>query len=506
MDIKRIYSELLDVQLSVDALRERVDELGIYSNSIQEKNGSILFLVRSDNGKRLVVLKEGPVFDSFEGEELIKGGVKICPLNEANSKVLRTLFPYTAPSSHSEHPITIGLGDRLGLASVGHIRLVKDYPVFPILAQQSIRELNLTDRTYNDVLNSASWAVFQEGYTKGFGADGDHLKTPEEVDMALDKGYTMLTLDCSEHIDNDIPDDSPSDIRSKYNALSREIRERLEEKYLGKTFDITDDYSISFSLDDLMKVVLVYIDAIDFTIEIYNRHIKSLNRPIDFEMSIDETLTSTSPEAHYFVAKELIDGGVEITSLAPRFCGEFQKGIDYIGDIDQFTNEFTAHFAIAEHFDYKISVHSGSDKFSIFPIIGDVTQGRYHLKTAGTNWLEAMKVVAINEPDLYREIHEFALENLNEAKAYYQIGADTDNIPSLDTLSDEELPALFDNPDSRQVIHITYGLILQAKDEDGSYVFRDRLYGIWNRYEDDYADLLIEHIGKHLESLQIDKS
>src|SRR5699024_7549224 len=225
----------------------------------------------------------------------------------------------------------------------------------------------------------------------------------------------------------------------------------------------------------------------------------------DFEMSIDETLTPTSPEAHFFVANELIDGGVEITSLAPRFCGEFQKGIDYIGDIEQFEREFNAHFAISEHFDYKISVHSGSDKFSIFPIIGDITKRRYHLKTAGTNWLEAMRVIAKNDPALYRDIHSFALDNLDKAKAYYAIGADLDKVPDLNTLSDDELPALFDKPDSRQVIHITYGLILQEKDKDGQYVFRDRLYEIWNTHEDDYANLLVGHIGKHLTTLGINK-
>ena len=506
MDIKKIYSELLDVHLSVNVLKERADELSIYPNSIHEKDGSILFLTKDEDEKQLTILKKGPVYDAFEGNEVIKGGVKACPLNDANSKALRELFPYTAPVPHREHAITVGLGDRLGIASPGHIRLVKDYPVFPVLAQQSIRELNLTDRTYEDVLNAASWAVFQEGYTKGFGADGDHLKTHDEVDMALNHGYTMITLDCSEHIDNDISSAGADEIQTKYNALPKETRTHLEEKYLNKTFEIDSNYSISYTDDNFKQIVLIYVNAIDFTLDIYNEHIKSLDRPIDFEMSIDETLTSTSPEAHYFVARELIDGGVEITSLAPRFCGEFQKGIDYIGDIEQFKEEFAAHFAISEHFNYKISIHSGSDKFSIFPIVGDITKGRYHLKTAGTNWLEAMRVVAKNAPKLYREIHEFALENLEEAKAYYHIGADIDNIPSLKTLSDEELPGLFDQPDSRQVIHITYGLILQAKDENGQYVFKDRLYDVWHRYEDDYAKLLIAHIGRHLDTLKIEKN
>ena len=139
------------------------------------------------------------------------------------------------------------------------------------------------------------------------------------------------------------------------------------------------------------------------------------------------------------------------------------------------------------------------------PIVGEITEGRYHLKTAGTNWLEAMRLVAQKAPKLYREIHKFALDNMDEAKAYYHVSAEIDNIPDIDNLTDEELPSLFDMPDSRQVIHITYGLILQAKDEDGDYLFKDKLYDIWNTYEEEYANLLIAHIGKHLQKLGLDK-
>ncbi len=505
MNTKKIYTELFNVYLNVDTLKERADELGIYPRSIQEKEDSILFLSHDSDGKHMIIIHKGPVYDAFEGEEVVKEGVKKCPLNKTNSDILRKLFPYTAPTSHKRHDITVGLGDRLGIASPGHIQLIKNYPVFPVLAQQSIRELNLTGRTYEDVLDAASWAVFQEGYKDGFGADGDHLKTHDEVDMALGYGYTMITLDCSDYIDNNVLDASLDEVQNRYDKIPKDIRAKLENKYLNKTFDISPRCHLNFNSKIFKQIVLIYLDAIGFTIDIYKEHIESLEREIDFEMSIDETLTPTSPEAHYFVARELIDGGVEITSLAPRFCGEFQKGIDYIGDIAQFKREFTSHFDISEHFGYKISIHSGSDKFSIFPIVGEITEGRYHLKTAGTNWLEAMRLVAQKAPKLYREIHKFALDNMDEAKAYYHVSAEIDNIPDIDNLTDGELPSLFDMPDSRQVIHITYGLILQAKDEDGDYLFKDKLYDIWNTYEEEYANLLIAHIGKHLQKLGLDK-
>ena len=193
---------------------------------------------------------------------------------------------------------------------------------------------------------------------------------------------------------------------------------------------------------------------------------------------------------------------VQPATIAPRFCGEFQKGIDYIGDLAQFEKEFAGHAAIARKFGYKISVHSGSDKFSVFSIVGKYTEGVFHLKTAGTNWLEAMKVIAEHEPSLYREIHQYALdEAFVEARKYYHVTTNLNNIPALSTLSDEELPALFQNNDSRQLIHITYGLILNEKNPDGSFAFKDRMYAAWRKYSEELDTNIANHIGHHLEKL-----
>lgn len=396
LDTMTLEKEFLD--------KTKFIEYGVYPNSINAYDEGWLFIVRDNvensTKKSLVLYGRNPFYDEFEGDEssINNKPVKVCCLNNKNCEVIMKMFPYTRPSNHRGKKITIGLGDRLGLASAGHIHLIKDMQVFPVLAQQSIRELNLTGRTYNDVLCAASWAVFQEGYTSGFGADGDHLKTPEEVKMALDNGFTMITLDCSEHIDNKAASYSTSEIDKKYMEIDEIERKRLELIYLGKTLKLKDSTLIVFNNEEFKRIVLIYLKAIKYTIDIYNSVIKSSGKNIDFEMSIDETLTSTTPESHYFVASELIAGGVEITSLAPRFCGEFQKGIDYIGDIEQFKNEFKMHVKIAENFGYKISVHSGSDKFAVFPIIGKIANGEYHLKTAGTNWLEAVRVIANKNP------------------------------------------------------------------------------------------------------------
>jgi len=479
----------------------------IYMNSLTRHGNSTLFIAKEDDEKILYVFGEGEAYNILEGEKVLlpDGKAKRCPLNNTNAKTIRKLFPFTNPVSHKGHPFTMGLGDRLGLASPGHIKLISlinemkntnNIDVFPVLAQQSMRELNLTGRTYDDVLAAAVWAVFQEGYRNGYGADGDHLKTYDEVRMALDCGFSMITLDCSEHIRNDIMTFDDSEIDHLYNSLDRDVTAKLESDYADKIIWFDGGASIAILLAELKRIILIYLGAIKHTVNIYNDLI--CGKRVDFEMSVDETSFTTSPQAHYFVASELKKAGVEITSIAPRFCGEFQKGIDYRGDVNEFTKEFTVHAKIANKLGYKLSIHSGSDKFTVFPIIYKETGRVVHVKTAGTNWLEALRVIANKNPGLFREIYKYALENLAEAKKYYHITENINNIPDINSLGDCDLPSFLDQNDSRQVLHVTYGLILSAKNSDGTFIYKNAIYTTLNQYENDYYDALIKHIRLHI--------
>jgi len=445
------------------------------------------YTARVGNDDYLVVTGNNSLpFDVLAAE----GDTKICPQNRKNANILRGEISYLNPVSRKGHKFTIGLGDRLGCAGEGHLKLLAGKGIFPVLAQQSIRELNLTGRTYEDVLASAVWAVFNEGYTDGYGADGDHLKQPFEIEYAIACGFSMITLDCSEHIDNTIVSMDDAALNAKYEEISPAIRKAYEEKYLNCT-----ECGVTFTKKSLMQSVLIYSDAIEYTEMIYNRFIKP--NGIDFEMSIDETATATSPENHYFLASELYTRGIVCETLAPRFCGEFQKGIDYIGDVAQFKKEYIVHDRIARHFGYRVSVHSGSDKFSVFPVIHEVSTGGVHVKTAGTNWLEALRVVAKLEPSLIREMYTYAVEKLPVAQAYYHIRPSQADAPSIENMPDSQLPTLLDMEDTRQILHITYGLLLNEKC-DGEYVFRDRLYACLKNNRAAMADGLKVHIGKHL--------
>jgi len=450
--------------------------LKILEKSLNSIGATALYMAK--DGDKTVLIITGQDKCGFKAEDTGDGKFR-AELTHENAVVLRKHFPWTAPVKGLQKFMSFGFGDRLGIASPAHIELIKNKDIFPFLAQQSIRELNLTKRTYDDVLDAATFAVFREGYKKGYGADGDHLKTAEEIENALSLGFTMITLDCSEHIKGGA-------------VFEGEIPQKYSDKYLNVKYDI-EGIPIIFTKEELGACIAVYEDAISFAAKIYNDFFASGKYNADLEISIDETETSTTPLQHYFVARELLDSGVVFSTIAPRFCGEFQKGIDFIGDIAQFEKEINVHAAITRSLGYKLSIHSGSDKFSVFPVIKKACRGNLHLKTSGTNWLEAMRVVAAKDPALYREIHKYALTVFDEAKKYYHVTADISEIHDVAALKNEELPMLFDNDDNRQLMHITYGFILG--------VYKDKLYALWQKYEDDYRSALVKHIGKHLELL-----
>jgi hypothetical protein len=219
----------------------------------------------------------------------------------------------------------------------------------------------------------------------------------------------------------------------------------------------------------------------------------------DFEVeaSVDETESPTTVAEHYFFANELKRLGVQWVSLAPRFVGRMEKGVDYIGDLDVFTNAFRGHVAVMRTLGpYKISIHSGSDKFNIYPIVADMTDGYVHLKTAGTSYLEAVRAIAKIDPPLFREIYDFARGRWDEDRKTYHVSADLAKVKRAEELNDDELVAVVDEFDARQVLHCTFGSVLTA---DGGDRFKKRMYEELKRDEETHYAMLAHHLGKHLE-------
>jgi hypothetical protein len=482
----------------------------LYPQSVKRKGDAVFALLKLPGVSRnapafawdraLGVFGAGAV-DGFEGEPVElegAGSALFADLTHPNAVALRKTLPYTAPSPLADQEITFGLGDRLGVAGPGHLRSIRGYAACPVLAQQSVREVELTARDYEQVLDASTWAVFQEGYERPWAADGDHLKTEEWVRTTLNIGFTRITADVSDYISHEYATAGVAEVIAAYGQLEDGYRGRVEKSYMALDIHLDTGQRVSFSREVLARTVLIYRRAIEYALRLYRAGVEVKGEAeFDFELSVDETETPTTPEAHVFVALEARELGMKIGSLAPRFVGEFQKGIDYIGDLREFERTFSVHAALARHFGHRISVHSGSDKFSVFPAVGRLSRGRYHIKTAGTFWLEAMKILAAREPGLYRRLHEAALERFDKATRYYVVTTNLGNVPPLDSLQDRELPSLFDNPDARQLIHISYGELLRDR-ELGSAFFE-----ALHRHIEHYWAGVAEHTERHLKSLGV---
>jgi hypothetical protein len=473
-------------------------EARIYRRSLYVREGMLHFIAAVGGKKNLYLVSEAFLPSGFTGTSERIGGITIreAELTVENAGRLHQAFPFTAPVSLRSRWTTIGCGDRLGLATPGHVRAAAEYDVTPVLAQQSMRELTLTGRDYPGVVRDATFLVFQEGYERGYGADGDHLKTIKDIDTALQAGIPMITLDLTEVMSPHPASWSRAKVEEEFEALDPDVKRHILEKYAGKTFALPGS-TIVFDPTEAKRCALMYRRALDFSREV-DRHLKEKRgEAYDLEISIDETTAPTLPSHHLFIADELLLRGVAVNSLAPRFIGEFQKGIDYIGDVKEFETQFAVHCDIARAYGYKISIHSGSDKFSVYPAIGRHTGMKLHLKTAGTSWLEAVRVIARHDPALFRKMLAKAFICFEDATKLYHVTTDLAAIPDARELEDSELERYLEMNDSRQLLHITYGGLLS---DPG---IRDDFFRTLAREEEEHYDIVKTHLKKHIRVLGV---
>ena len=390
-----------------------------------------------------------------------------------------------------------GCGDRLGLATPGHLWAVRKFSMAPILAQQSMRENARTLRTPQEVMDDAMWGVFQEGWCEGFGADADHLKTTADIDVCAAAGYTFYTIDPGEYVDNSANDASVSELEQKVRALPWTVLDGnpddLETSLADRSIDL-GDFSLTISRADLLRAAAKYGRAVAHTVSMYRHLVEVMGeRPFDLEMSVDETDTITTLAEHIYIVYELKRLGVKWVSLAPRYVGDFEKGVDYIGDLAKFEESFARHFAVVKTFGpYKLSLHSGSDKFSIYPLASRVAGDLVHLKTAGTSYLEALRAIAVLNPKLFREIAAFALDRYPTDRATYHVSAEVAKAPDISALPDDKLTAMLDDFHGREVLHVTFGSVLHHPD------FREPFFATLRGDEETYYQILETHFDKHL--------
>ncbi len=325
---------------------------------------------------------------------------------------------------------SFGFGDRTGLATPGHVAAWKQAgkTIKPIFAQQSIREMTRTQRNPKGVMADALKGMEQGGYFGVHGADADHLKVPVDVDNTAAAGFTFFTIDPSDDVDPHTDNYNAADLKEKFNAVRGEVD--WVDKYKGKRITLTTGRTIDLNEEAVMRAAVKYGRAINRAVKLA-QHIDQVHAKIqeggrryEIELSVDETPQPTTLAEHWIIAEQVLDRGMKLVSLAPRYIGDFEKGVDYKGDVFEFEKSLADHVAIMEQLGpYKLSLHSGSDKLSIYTAFARVTKGRWHVKTAGTSYLEMLRVVARHDEKLFRELVDFARGHYDVDKDTYHVNA-----------------------------------------------------------------------------------
>ncbi len=305
------------------------------------------------------------------------------------------------------------------------------------------------------------------------------LKSVDDIPPFIAAGYTFFAVDPGEHVDNGADTDSVEALKQKVASLNWD---ELSALYLsGSGVQVWGQ----FETESMRRATAKYGRAIGHAISMFKR-LSELTDAFDFEVSVDETDSPTTLLEQFFIANELTRLGVRFTSLAPRFIGRFEKGVDYVGDLDALNVELSKHAAVTAHFgSYKLSLHSGSDKFSAYLLVAKHWGERLHVKTAGTSYLEALRVLAVHEPDPFLKIYALGRERYETDKKTYHVSAAFNQLPQTD-----DLPSLLNDFHAREVLHVTFGSALAQ--------YGVELKAALVKHDEAYFDDLKAHFDKHL--------
>jgi len=371
---------------------------------------------------------------------------------------------------------SIGLGDRFGHQGSAQLKAileasVKGIEITPVWNKSNREHITIGTQP-GDVRIEADSVTSKAGFRKAYFVDADHINL-DTVDPFIESS-DFFTIDVASYIGK--------------RAESQEIIEFLDSvgKYTGELKIPGTILSFETSKTQITQIAEKYLFAAKQARQIFRKIDKAKGKgKFVTEVSMDEVPVPQSPVELFFILKMLASEGIPVQTIAPKFSGRFNKGVDYVGDPQKFAVEFESDllvidFAIKEFGlpeNLKMSIHSGSDKFAIYPHIGSIIKKHdkgIHLKTAGTTWLE--EVIGLAESggkalDFVKEIYSESLEKIDELCAPYADVIDimVSSLPSRqDVLSWDSkkfagslrnIPGNPDyNPNMRQLVHVSYKL------------------------------------------------
>jgi tagaturonate epimerase len=381
---------------------------------------------------------------------------------------------------------SFGLGDRFGHQGSAQLKAIiaaseKGIDITPVW-NKSNREHITIGTVPPDVRIEADNVTRLAGFKKPYFVDADHINF-ETVDRFIECS-DFFTIDVASYIGKKANKD---DI-NKFMISA--------ERYSGELNIAGSKLSLVTSKSQIRQIAEKYLFAAKKAREIYGK-IEEAKGAANFitEVSMDEVSSPQSPVELFFILQMLALENIPLQTIAPKFSGRFNKGVDYVGDPLLFAKEFEQDLLVIDHtvkefglpVNLKMSIHSGSDKFAIYPYIGSIikkTGKGIHIKTAGTTWLE--EVIGLAESgnealEFVKEIYCGSLKKIDELCAPYAdvIDIKVSSLPSTfevskwtgkkfsDTL--KHIPGSHEyNPGMRQLIHVAYKLAaLQMADYYG---------------------------------------
>jgi hypothetical protein len=371
---------------------------------------------------------------------------------------------------------SIGVGDRFAHQAKAQLRACQlvsadGAEVVPVW-NKSNREHTFIGSEPSSVLAAAQEAVAKLGWTKGWHVDADHIRL-ETVERFLPYS-DFFTIDVADSIGQPA---APEAVQAFVEGHP-ELIGTIEIPQIETPFHTTRA--------EIERIAGKFLLAVQDAGKIY-RHIaeqKSADQVIA-EVSMDETDSPQTPPELLVILAAIADEQIPVQTIAPKFTGRFNKGVDYVGDLVQFEKEFhddlaVIAFAVGRYglpANLKLSVHSGSDKFSLYPIIRRTLpkfDAGLHLKTAGTTWLE--ELIGLAEAggeglELAKEIYAGAIGHVDEFCAPYASVIDIDKakLPTAEEVagwtSDQFTGALrhdqshpLFNKSFRQLLHVAFKL------------------------------------------------
>jgi hypothetical protein len=369
---------------------------------------------------------------------------------------------------------SLGVGDRFSHEGKAQLKAIMKaneagLEIVPVW-NKSNREHTYVHSTPVDTRKEADEAVKALGYKGQYLVDADHINLNTVAPFVPVSDF--FTLDVAAYIGKESP---KTEIEAFLSSCQKYIG-RLSIPGMAEPLDITREL--------IEEIAGKFLAATQQASEIYN-YLRKEKGEGNFitEVSMDEVETPQTPIELLFILKMLADKGVPAQTIAPKFTGRFNKGVDYVGNLDQFAKEFEEDVLVIDYAvkefglpkELKLSVHSGSDKFSIYPIMAKIIK-KYdkglHLKTAGTTWLEEVIGLAIagnDGLDAAKKIYANSHDRKEELCAPYAdvIDIDASKLPSIDEVKEwsgekfantlRHIPGHPDyNPNFRQLIHVAY--------------------------------------------------